>query len=396
MIGMSRTPSIRKIQDANVRHRRVLLRVDINVETNGRQVRDDSRLIAIAPTIKWLVKNQAKIIIVAHLGRPTKRDPRFSLRPLAAELSRIIRRKIQFVDQPVDDPKLDKIVAKLENQQIIMLENIRFEPGETKNDPRLAKRLASLAEIGVNDAFPDSHRAHASIAGVAKYIPMYAGFELQQEIKMLSRLLHHPPRPFIALIGGAKISTKLGLVKNLLKVSDSVLLGGALANTVLQAQGLAVGASLTEPKMIKAARGLKTTTEKLRIPIDVIVGRNKRRSACRAVGRIKKTEKILDIGPDTIDLYSAVINKAKTIVWNGPLGLYELPPYNRGTVAIARAISRNRGLTVAGGGETLDAIGRQKLGRHYTFLSTGGGAMLEWLEGKTLPGIKAVMKGKRS
>lgn len=385
---------LRQIQKANVRGKQVLVRVDYNVEvaSNGK-LRDKTRLEATLPTLSWLLKSGAQIIIVSHRGRPRGCDKKLSLKPMVGPLRRMLKRRVVFIDAPVFSRALDTALKKVRPNDVVLLENIRYEAGEEDNSPALAKRLAGLADLAVNDAFADSHRAHASIAGLAKYCPMYAGLLLQKEITTLSELTTKPPRPYVAVIGGAKISTKLGLIKQLLKRADTVLLGGALANTLLQAEGVTVGASLVEPTMIKAAGGLTTTNVKLQIPCDVVVATKRRAHALTritAVGNIKPQEIILDIGPDTVELFRRVIMTAKTIVWNGPMGVYEMPPFYRGTMAMAKIIAASRAKSIAGGGETVDAINRLGVGRRFTFLSTGGGAMLEFLEGRTLPGVAAV------
>lgn len=385
---------LRQIQKANVRGKQVLVRVDYNVEvtTNGK-LRDTTRLKATLPTLAWLLKNGAQIIIVSHRGRPQGRDKKLSLKPMVGPLRRMLKRRVVFIDAPVFSRALDTALKKVRPNDVVLLENIRYEAGEEDNSPALAKRLAGLADLAVNDAFADSHRAHASIVGLAKYCPMYAGLLLQKEITTLSELTTKPSRPYVAVIGGAKISTKLGLIKQLIKRADTVLLGGALANTLLQAEGVTVGASLVEPTMVKSAGGLTTTNIKLQIPCDVVVATKRRAHALTritAVGNIKPQEIILDIGPDTVELFRRVIMTAKTIVWNGPMGVYEMPPFHRGTMAMAKIIAASRAKSIAGGGETVDAINRLGVGQKFTFLSTGGGAMLEFLEGRTLPGVVAV------
>lgn len=318
----------------------------------------------------------------------------YSMRPFLKPLAALIKRPVEFLPRSVMTAVGAHDAKDVRPGNVALLENIRFEPGESANNPRLAKRLASLADIWVMDAFANAHRAHASTAGVGKYVPGYAGLLMQSEVAHLTKLLRGVKRPYVAIFGGAKISTKLGLIRTYLKKADRVLLGGALANTILEAEGLHIGRSLNEPTMRSLAKGLTVSHAKLAIPVDVVTATSvgSRRRVVRPVGHIGKQERILDIGPDTIKLFAAVLRTAKTIVWNGPLGLYEVQPFDRGTKAIARLIARSRAYSVAGGGETLDAITSQRLGRQFSFLSTGGGAMLEFLEGKTLPGVRAVMK----
>lgn len=372
-----------------------MVRVDYNVELESGRVRDLTRLVKTIPTLQWLLQHGAAVILVAHRGRPHGRQLKLSLRPFVRPLSRLLKQRVRWWSWPLFSHELTTAVAGLEPGQVVLLENIRFEAGEEDNSPRIAKRLASLCDLVVNDAFADSHRSHASIVGVARFRRVYAGLLLQAEIKHLSQLLQHPRRPYVALLGGAKISTKLHLIKQLLKRADKVLLGGALANTILQAEGLAVGASKTEPTMVKAAIGLSTTDKKLEIPCDVVVATKVAAGATRhvrAVGNIHPREIVLDIGPDTVELYSRIIKVARTIVWNGPMGMYEFRPFSRGTTALAKAIARSHATAIAGGGETLDAIMRTGTAGHFSFLSTGGGAMVEFLEGGVLPGIRVVQQ----
>lgn len=388
--------NLKDVRRVSVRGQKVLLRVDYNIELDKHgQVRDLTRIMATIPTIKWLLRHGAAIIIISHRGRPAGVDAKLSLRPFVPVLKRIIKQPVAFSNDPIDSQILRHKVAAMKSGQILMLENIRFYPAEEKNTRSFAAALAKLGDLVVNDAFADSHRAHASIVGVAAYRPAYAGLLVQREIAELSRVMRAPRRPLVAVIGGAKISTKLGLVRKLLHRADYVLLGGALANTVLQAQGQAIGASLTEPKMLTAARGLAVTNIKLKIPCDVVVASRRQagaKSRVRAVGKVGAKEIILDIGPDTINLFGRVLATAKTVIWNGPMGWYEMPPFDRGTKATARLIGRVTGLTIAGGGETIDAIRRVGAEQRFTWLSTGGGAMLEYLEGRVLPGIKVVTK----
>lgn len=387
---------LRDIRKTDVRGKKVLLRVDYNIAIDKRgKVRDLNRIVQTIPTITWLLKHGASVILVSHRGRPTGRTKTLSLRPMVAPLQRLLRHPIGFIETPVFSSTTAAEVKKLKLGEIVLLENIRFEEGEATNSQRLAKRLASFADIVVNDAFSDSHRAHASIVGVAKYRPAFAGVLVQAEVNALSELLRRPARPYIAILGGAKISTKLNLVRQLLRRADKVLLGGALANTLLQAEGLTIGKSLSEPKMLVAARGLTVRNSRLAIPCDVIVATQATATAVRrrrAVGRIAPNESIYDIGPDTIEMYRRILKTAKTIIWNGPMGLYEIAPFARGTKALAHAVANSRGKTYVGGGETIDALQAEKLMTKVTWCSTGGGAMLEFLEGKKLPGLLAVSR----
>lgn len=388
--------TLRDIRKTSVKNKKVLLRVDYNIAVDRRgRLRDLSRIQQTLPTITWLLKHGAAVIVISHRGRPSGRTAALSLKPMVTPLQKLLKRSVQFLPNPIFLPALKRQLEAVKPGQVVLLENIRFETGEATNSARLAKRLASFADILVNDAFADSHRAHASIAGVARYLPAFAGLLVQQEVAALSSLLKKPRRPYVAVLGGAKISTKLHLVHALLQRADRVLLGGALANTVLQAEGLAIGKSLSEPTMLRAARGLTVKNKHLTIPCDVIVASSPTSTAkrsVRAVGAIRAGERILDIGPDTVNLYRQILRAAKTIVWNGPMGLYEVSPFDHGTRAIARAVATSVARSYVGGGETIDAIKKTHLERRVTWCSTGGGAMLEFLEGKTLPGLIAVSR----
>ncbi|MBI3573179.1 MAG: phosphoglycerate kinase [Candidatus Kerfeldbacteria bacterium] len=381
---------LRDIRDTSVRGKRVLVRVDYNINVAGGRIRDLARIQSTVPTLRWLLAHGAGIVLVSHRGRPKGRDVRMTMRPMIRPLARAIGKKVTFFSQPIRSAALRQAIEQVRPGTLGLLENIRFDSGEERNSLVLARHLATLGDIFVNDAFADSHRGHASIVGVARLLPSFAGLLLQTEVKELTHLCGRVRRPYVAIIGGAKISTKLGVVKQLLRRTDYVLLGGALANTVLQAEGLAVGRSLTEPAMVKASAGLSVAQPRLKIPVDVIVSSGPGTIRACSVGQVGAKETIVDIGPDTVELFRRIIVKAKTIVWNGPMGRYEQPPYDRGTLAVARAIGRTPGRSIAGGGETLDAIHRSGQAPRFTFLSTGGGAMLEFLEGKILPGLRAV------
>lgn len=388
--------TLRDVRTAPVKGKRVLMRVDYNIAVDGRgRPRDLNRIKQTIPTLQWLLDHGTTVVIVSHRGRPTGHQEKYSLRPLVTPLKKLLRRPVQFYPDRVFSASLTNKLRHLQPGEVALLENIRFEAGEVANSSRLAKRLASFADLMVNDAFADSHRAHASIVGVAKYRPAYAGLLVQQEVRALGTLLKRPARPYVAVLGGAKISTKLHLVRTLLRKADRVLLGGALANTVLQAEGLAIGKSLSEPKMLGAARGLTVRNKHLTIPCDVVVATTDRatsRRLVRPVGRVGPAERIYDIGPDTIELYRRILRSAKTIVWNGPMGRYETPPFDRGTRAIAQAVAQSSARSYVGGGETIDALKQAGLGRRVTWRSTGGGAMLEFIEGKSLPGLLAVSR----
>lgn len=379
---------LRNLRNAKVNHKRVLVRIDVNIALDGRgRVRDRSRIEAVVPTLRWLLARQAAVILISHRGRPKRRSAKDSLRPMVRPLARAIGRPVQFIAGSIEQAATRQAILKLRSGRVCLLENIRFEPGEVRNTKTFAKQLSQLGEVYINEAFAASHRASASMVGLAKLLPAYAGFRLQAEVKGLGKLIARTPRPYVAILGGAKISTKLGLVRRLLKTADHVILGGALANTMLEAEGLAIGKSLSEPAMLAQAKGLTVNHKHLHIPCDVVVRNSRGRVETRAVGAIRPDEHIVDIGPDSVMMFSRILRLAKTIVWNGPMGVYEQPPFDAGTRAIARAIAKSRAWSVVGGGETVDAVRRQKLESRIGFLSTGGGAMLEFLEGKSLPGF---------
>lgn len=384
---------LQSVRKAKVAGKRVLVRAELNVarSSTGRLM-DDSRLRAVVPTLRFLRAHRARIIIVTHLGRPAGRvDRRLSTKPLARPLSRLLGVPVKTISSCIG-PAVEQAAAQLRNGQVLLLENVRFYPGEERDDRRFSRQLARLADLFVLEAFGSAHRAHASVVGVGQWLPSFAGLRLAEEVNVLSRILTKPARPLVFLVGGAKISSKLGLITRLLRRADAVLLGGALANTMLQAQGLNIGRSLSEPRMVQAVRKLKLTNRQLHIPVDLVVRKANGHSAVRAVGDVGSRESILDIGPDTVDLFNAVIKRARTIVWNGPMGRYEEPPFDRGTRAVARAVARSSAYTVVGGGETADAVHSQRLDRRIDFISTGGGAMVEFLEGRRLPGLELVRR----
>lgn len=364
------------LSNLNLAKQRVLIRVDFNVPLNKetKELKDDTRIREALPTIKYCLEQGAKVILVSHLGRPKGEiKEELRLEPVAKKLEQLLGRQVEY---------LRELGPGTTN--LVLLENIRFWPGEEKNDPELAKQLAGLADVYINDAFGTAHRAHASTEGVAHLLPHAAGLLMQKEVENLTKLLHNPSKPFVALIGGAKISTKIGLLKNLLPKVDYLLLGGALANTVLLAQNQEVGESLVEKELAPTIADL--LSNKLKVPVDVVV----HDQSSKAIGTINKADKIFDIGPDTVNLYKEIIKTAKTIVWNGPVGLFEEPPFDQGTLKIAQAVAESGAYSVVGGGETVEALEKMGLKDKASFVSTGGGVMLEFLEGKNLPGIKAL------
>lgn len=382
---------LRSIRSVAVKGKRVLVRAELNVarDTRGRIV-DDSRLRAVLPTFDLLRKRGARTIIATHLGRPEgRRVSSLSTRTLLRPLSRALRAKVAFAPDSIG-PAVKRAAEALHNGDVLLLENVRFHAGEEKDDQSYAYQLSSLADLFVLECFGAAHRKHASVVGVGRYLPSFAGLRFVEEVNALSSLLTRPRRPLVAVLGGAKISTKAGLISRLLTHVDALLLGGALANTILKAQGLHIGTSYNEPEMVRAVRMFRLTDVRFHIPVDVVVARPGAAPAVRAVGAVRPRESILDIGPDTIALYAGIIRRAKSVVWNGPMGMFERKPFDRGTREIARSVAGTKGYSVIGGGETVEAVNRMHLARRINFISTGGGAMMEFLEGKHLPGVELV------
>jgi phosphoglycerate kinase len=387
---------IRTIENLDVKGKRVLLRVDFNVPLDKfDRIVDDRRIRESLPTIKYLEDQGARIILVSHLGRPKgKVDEKLRLEPVGRYLSRLLNHDV-LVSREIIGEKIQYRVKHMEYGDIILLENIRFFPEEEKNDKNFAQKLASLAEIYINDAFGAAHRAHASTEGVGHFLPSYGGFLMEKEIRYLSEVLEKPAHPFFCFLGGVKISTKLELIENLIKRADKIILGGALVHTILAAKGIGIGKSLVEEDLIGEAKKLLQyeNNGKLILPKDCVLGKDekgKKLSRLSDFSDIKSDEAIFDIGPQTVADYKNLISQAKLIVWNGPMGLFEVPIYARGTNETARAIAKSKAQTIIGGGETLEAIKKLDLANKFSFISTGGGAMLEFLEGKKLPGIEVL------
>lgn len=384
----------RSITDLNVKGKTVLMRVDFNVPLKDGEVGDDTRIRAALPSIEYLIDNGARLILCSHLGRPKGEVKlEFSLRPVAVYLSHLINKPVEFASECVG-PIAESAAKQLKPGELLLLENTRFQPGETKNDLGLAKQMAALADIYVNDAFGSAHRAHASTEGVAHLLPSAAGFLLEKEIKFLGKTIADPARPFIAIMGGAKISDKIGVIQNLLKIADQVLIGGGMANTLFKAQGYPVGASLFEGDSLEIATNLvQSGGRKLRLPIDVVIADRFEADAVMetmSMGPVRDGWRIMDIGPQTVASFRKVILTANTIVWNGPMGVFEFPRFAEGTFGIARAIADSNALSIVGGGDSAAALKQSGLSDRITHISTGGGASLEMLEGLTLPGVAAL------
>ena len=385
------------VEDIDVEGKRVLVRVDFNVPVEDGKVTDDTRIRAALPTIRYLLDHGGAVILMSHLGRPKgEAKPEFSLRPAAERLKDLIDAPVRFVEDTTG-PKAQQAAKALKPGEVLVLENTRFNSGETKNDPEMAKELASLADVFVSDAFGSAHRAHASTVGVAEYLPSVAGFLMQKEIQYLGPTIANPKKPFIAILGGAKISDKIGVIQNLLEKADQILIGGGMANTFFKAQGYPVGDSLVEDDALETARKLlQEGPNKLRLPVDVVIADSFSADAEKktiSMGPVPDGWRIMDIGPQTIDSYSRAIEGAGTVVWNGPMGVFEFPRFAEGTFAIAKAVAESDAQSIVGGGDSTAAINQAGLADEITHVSTGGGASLEMLEGKVLPGL-AVLDDK--
>jgi phosphoglycerate kinase len=383
------------VRDYNFKGKRVLVRVDFNVPIKDGKVTDDTRIQASLPTLRYLLDQGAGIILCSHLGRPKgKPEPEFSLRPVAGHLAGLLGRPVGFVETCIG-PDAKAAAAALRPGEVLLLENTRFYKEEEKNDPAFAKELASLAEVYVNDAFGSAHRAHASTEGVARHLPAVAGFLMEQELAYLGKALASTERPFVAILGGAKISDKIGVVESLLARADRLLIGGGMANTFLAAKGLAMADSLVEADSVEKAKDiLKNKGDRLLLPTDVVIGDKFEAGAARkvvAVEAIPPGWRAMDIGPKTIEAFSKALKGARLIVWNGPMGVFEFPAFAAGTQAIARAVADAGGTSVIGGGDSVAAVKQAGVADRITHISTGGGASLEFLEGQTLPGVAALL-----
>jgi phosphoglycerate kinase len=382
------------IQDIDFTGKKVLVRVDFNVPINDGKVGDDTRILAALPTIKFLLEQDASLILCSHLGRPKGEvKPEFSLKPVADYLDNLLDQPVSFVEDCIG-PQAEEAASKLEPKQVLLLENTRFHAGEKANDPEMARQLAGLADVYVNDAFGSAHRAHASTEGIAQYLPSVAGFLMEKEIRYLGQAIADPARPFLAILGGAKISDKIGVIKNLLGRADQILIGGGMANTFFKAQGYPVGDSLVEDEALVIARELiDLAKNQLRLPVDVVIGDDFSADAQKKVmsmGPIPDGWRILDIGPETVANFGKIISEAGTVVWNGPMGVFEFPRFAEGTNGIAAAVADSQATSIIGGGDSVAAVKQAGLADNVTHISTGGGASLEMLEGKTLPGLAAL------
>jgi len=382
------------VADIDVTGKKVLVRVDFNVPIKDGKVGDDTRIRAALPTIEYLVQHGAAVILCSHLGRPKGGpDPKFSLKPVGEYLAKLMGLPVAFAEDCVG-PVAEAAAAALKPGQVLLLENTRFYPGEEKNDMELARKLASLADIYVNDAFGSAHRAHSSTEGVAHYLPAVAGFLLEKEIRYLGQAVADPKRPFVAILGGAKISDKIGVIRNLLTKADTILIGGGMANTFFKAKGFAVADSLIEEEAVETARQLLAEgSSKLHLPVDLVLADKFDAEAKKKVvptGDVPDGWRILDIGPKTVAAYGQLIKSAGTVVWNGPMGVFEFPRFAKGTYGVAKAVADCGAISIIGGGESVAAIQQSGLADKITHISTGGGASLEMLEGLVLPGLAAL------
>ena len=382
------------VRDIDVKGKRVLVRVDYNVPIKDGKVGDDTRIRAAMPTLNYLREHGAAVILCSHLGRPKGGpDPKYSLKPVAEYLSQLVGKPVAFAEDCVG-PAAEMAAKALTPGDILLLENTRFHPEEEKNDPGLAKQMASLAEIYVNDAFGSAHRAHASTEGVAHYLPAVAGFLMEDEIKYLGQAIADPNKPFVAILGGAKISDKIGVIRNLLTKADQVLIGGGMANTFFKAQGYPVGDSLVEDEALETARELlQVGGTHLRLPVDMVVAEKfeaEAASKTMPMGPVPDGWRIMDVGPETVAAYAKTVVGAGTIVWNGPMGVFEFPKFAQGTFGVAKAVAESKAISIIGGGDSVAAVTAAGLAEKITHISTGGGASLEMLEGLVLPGLAAL------
>ncbi len=382
------------VTDFDVKGKKVLVRVDFNVPIDDGKVGDDTRIQAALPTIKYLLDNDAAVILCSHLGRPKGEvKPELSLKPVADYLGTMLDVEVKFAEDCIGE-KAETAAAALEPGQVLVLENTRFHAGEKKNDPDMAKKLASLAELYVNDAFGTAHRAHASTAGVAEHLPAAAGFLMEKEIKYLGNTIADPERPFVAILGGAKVSDKIGVIENLLEKADRILIGGGMANTFFKAQGFEMADSLVEDDVLNTAKELLNIAGgKLVLPVDVIIADDfdaQADSKVMDVADVPAGWRILDIGPRTIQAFEDIISRAGTVVWNGPMGVFEFDKFAKGTFEVAERMAKSKATGIVGGGDSASAMRKAGLEDKITHISTGGGASLDMLEGKTLPGLAAL------
>ena len=390
------------IEDLDLNGKRVFIRGDFNVPLDDNlMITDDRRIRSTLPTINYAIDEGAKVILSSHLGRPKgKIDPKFSLAPLAKRLQRLLNKEVVFAPDCIGS-QVEHLVSKMKNGDVLLLENLRFHPEEERNDEEFSRSLAKLADVYINDAFGAAHRAHASTVGITKFLPSAAGLLLEKEIEYLKGAIDNPVKPFIAILGGAKVSGKIGVLENLAGKVDKVIVGGGMAFTFIKAMGYEIGDSLVEDSMLETAERvqmkLKENAVKFYLPVDCVIAQNTEPSAVIKIvptQEIPKGWKALDIGPASVKLFSEALQDAKTILWNGPMGMFEIDAFSRGTFDIAKAVADAYALTIVGGGDTDLAVSRAGVSGTISFISTGGGASLQLLEGKELPGIAALTNRK--
>ncbi len=387
------------IRDLDLKDKTIFLRVDFNVPLapGGKEITSDKRIRASLPTIQYALEHNAGVVLASHLGRPKgRRNPQMSLAPVAGRLSELLGRPVSMAPDCVG---AETLTMRPKSGEILLLENLRFHPEEEANDQEFSRQLAALADIYVNDAFGSAHRAHASTVGIASHLPLAAaGLLMDRELEWLTKAIRQPEHPCIALIGGAKVSDKIDVIENLLQVVDKLLIGGAMAYTFLRSQGQSIGKSLVEEDKVELARDLlQNNRDKLVLPVDHVVVREVRPGAAHeAVTAIGADQIAVDIGPKTIENYAAILNEARTVIWNGPMGIFEMPPFDHGTVSLARAVAESGAISVVGGGDSEKAIKNAGVTDKITHVSTGGGASLEFLGGTELPGIAALTEKSAS
>ncbi len=387
------------VKEADVKGKRVLIRVDFNVPVKDGKVTDNTRIKAALPTIEYLLNEGAKLIVVSHFGRPKgKKSEEFSMKPIRAEFEKLLGKKVKLAGDVIG-PEVEKEAENLKEGEVLLLENARFYPEEEKNDAEFAKKLASLADIYVNDAFGTAHRAHATTEGVSHYLPSYAGFLIEKEVKYMAPLLENPEHPFVAIIGGSKVSSKITVLESLLNTCDVICIGGGMAYTFLKVLGHKIGKSLYEEDYIETAKNFLESAKKkgvkVILPVDHIGAKEFKEDAERiCIDGVDIPDDVMgmDIGPKTVELINDELKSAKSVVWNGPMGVFEFSSFSKGTEDVAKALADSSAISVVGGGDSVAAINKFGLADKISHVSTGGGASLEFLEGKTLPGIKALEK----
>ena len=387
----------RSVRELDARGKRVLVRVDFNVPVRKGEVTDDTRIRRALPTIQHLLEQGARPILISHLGRPKgERDPRYSMDPVAKKLEELLGAPVEKLDIAVG-PEAEAALDDWNGEGVVLLENSRFYAGETKNDPDFSEQLCNLADLYVNDAFGAAHRAHATTVGVAEMLPAAAGFLMEEELDNLDKVLSAPERPFVAILGGAKVSDKIGVIQSLLEVADTILIGGAMCFTFFKARGYETGDSLLEEDYLEeAGRLLDEAGDKLVLPVDVVVAERMEEYTPSEVVKVEEMPAGmmgLDVGPETVEKFRGYIVGAKTIFWNGPMGVFEMDAFAKGTEGVARAVARSEAISIVGGGDSVAAVRKLGLEKEMGFISTGGGASLEYVEGQDLPGI-AVLPNK--